>query len=85
MPLCARRAVGKAIVFAREDLMARYTHRWLLWRDVADVPRPQTFIRRGQPICTIFAEATTADECYAALRRRAERVYADVSTWAHED
>ena len=84
MPLCSRRAVGKAVVFARENLMARHTHDWLLWHDVADVPRPQTFIRRGQPICTIFSEAPTADECYAALKRRAERVYADVNTWAHE-
>ena len=84
MPLCSRRAVGKAIVFARENLMARHTHDWLLSHDVADVPRPQTFIRRGQPICTVFAEAPTAAECYAALRRRAERVYADVSTWANE-
>jgi predicted ATP-grasp superfamily ATP-dependent carboligase len=82
MPLCSRRAVGKAIVFARADLMAHQTHDWLLSRDVADVPRPQTLIRRGHPICTVFAEAPTADECYAALRRRAERVYADVSEWA---
>ena len=81
MPLCARHAVGKAIVFARYHLMAGHTHTWLLSRDIADVPRPQTFIRRGQPICTVFAEAPTAHECYLALTRRAERVYADVSQW----
>ena len=82
MPLCSRRAVGKAIVFARANVVSRHTHHWLLMRDLADVPRPHTFIRRGQPICTVFAEAATADECHAALKRRAERVYDDVNAWA---
>jgi predicted ATP-grasp superfamily ATP-dependent carboligase len=82
MPLCLRRAVGKAIVFARADLFARRTREWLWSRDVADVPRPRTFIRQGEPICTVFAEAATAHECYAALVRRAERIYAEVSAWA---
>jgi predicted ATP-grasp superfamily ATP-dependent carboligase len=81
LPLCLRRAVGKAIVFARADFFARRTKEWLWSRDVADVPRPRTLIRRGEPICTVFAEAPTTRECYAALVRRAERIYAEVATW----
>ena len=39
IPLCLRRAVGKAIVFARADLIAGPTSDWLWYRDVADVGR----------------------------------------------
>jgi uncharacterized protein len=81
LPLCLRRAVGKAILFARRDLVAGRTWEWLWSRDVADVPRPGSSIGRGEPICTVFAEAATADECYAGLVRRAERVYAEVNSW----
>jgi predicted ATP-grasp superfamily ATP-dependent carboligase len=78
LPLCLRRAVGKAIVFARADLLARHTREWLGLPYVADVPRPGTTIRRGEPICTVFAEADDADACYGLLVRRAEAVYEDV-------
>lgn len=81
LPLCLRRAVGKAIVFARHDVIARRSAEWLWSRDVADVPRPRSVIRRGEPICTVFAEAATFDDCHAALVRRAERIYAEVATW----
>lgn len=82
LPLCLRRAVGKAIVFARIACFARRTREWLWSRDVADVPRPRTLIRRGEPICTVFAEAATPKECYSALVARASRIYAEVATWA---
>lgn len=82
LPLCLRRAVGKAIVFARHDLFAHRSKEWLWSRDVADVPRPGTLIRRGEPVCTVFAEAATPQECYAGLVRRAARIYAEVDAWA---
>jgi uncharacterized protein len=81
LPLCLRRAVGKAIVFAKTNLVVLGSRDWLLSPHVADVPRPMTLIRRGEPICTVFAEAPTADDCLAALVRRAERIYADVRAW----
>jgi uncharacterized protein len=81
LPLCLRRAVGKAIVFARHEFFARRSREWLWSRDVADVPRSGTIIAAGSPICTVFAEAPTPDECYAALIRRADRIYAEVATW----
>jgi len=82
LPLCLRRAVGKAIVFARHDLFAHRSKEWLWSRDVADVPRPGTLIRRGEPVCTVFAEAPTPRECHAGLVRRAARIYAEVDAWA---
>ena len=81
LPLCLRRAVGKAIVFAREDVVVRRSHEWLWSRDVADVPRPGSLIRRGEPVCTVFAEAPAADQCYWGLVRRAARIDAEVATW----
>lgn len=81
LPLCLRRAVGKAIVFARANLVAQRTREWLWSRDVADVPRPGSVIRRGDPICTVFAEAPTPRECHAALVTRARRIYSEVATW----
>jgi hypothetical protein len=81
LPLCLRRAVGKAIVFARSDILIRRSHEWLWSRDVADVPRPGTLIHSGEPICTVFAEAATSRDCHAALVRRAARIYHEVATW----
>jgi predicted ATP-grasp superfamily ATP-dependent carboligase len=78
IPLCLRRAVGKAIVFARADLLVWQTKEWLASRHLADVPRPGTTIRRGEPICTVFAEAEDATACYRLLVRRAEVVYDEV-------
>lgn len=74
------RAVGKAILFAREDVVTGDTTPWLE-AGVRDVPHSGERIARGQPVCTIFAEAATAGACYDALVRRAESVYADMASW----
>jgi predicted ATP-grasp superfamily ATP-dependent carboligase len=68
-------------VFARRDLFVERTREWLWWHDVADVPRPRTVIRRGEPICTVFADAPTARECHSALVHRAARIHDEVRTW----
>ena len=66
---------GKAVVFARTDVMTPDTREWLNDSGVRDVPAPRQRITRGQPICTVFAEASTLDACYGALVRRAADVY----------
>jgi uncharacterized protein len=71
-------AFGKAIVFAREDSMARDTRSWLTDPTVRDVPHPGERIARGQPICTVLATGENPGRCEAALASRAARVYADV-------
>jgi predicted ATP-grasp superfamily ATP-dependent carboligase len=72
-------AVGKAIVFARGNLVLGDTRRWLGDPAVRDVPHPQERIRAGQPICTVFATARDGQRCYDALVARAERLYADLA------
>jgi predicted ATP-grasp superfamily ATP-dependent carboligase len=72
------RAVGKAIVFARRDTAVGDTRAWLRDPDVADVPHPGETIRRGRPVCTVFARSGDDRSCYHALVRRAARVYAEL-------
>ena len=77
----ARGALGKAVVFARHDVTVGDTRAWSDGTDddappcVRDVPRTGTRIGAGRPICTVFADASTAAACYAALVARAGRVY----------
>jgi predicted ATP-grasp superfamily ATP-dependent carboligase len=76
------RAVGKGIVFARRDVCMGNTRQWLGDATVRDVPHPGERIPAGRPVCTVFAEGNDASSCYAALVRRAERVYAELETWS---
>ena len=74
------RAVGKAILFAREQVRMGDTRPWLTDASVRDVPQPGERIAAGRPICTIFADGDDAAGCYAALVRRAEQLYAGLTT-----
>jgi len=67
--------VGKAIVYAREDVVPEGTARWLEDDDVRDVPAPGEGIARGHPICTVFARGRSVTACGAALAARARTVY----------
>jgi uncharacterized protein len=66
---------GKAIVFARRSLTINRSPLWEAGRDLADLPHEGERIPRGQPICTVFAEAPTADDCHELLLRRAAAIY----------
>jgi predicted ATP-grasp superfamily ATP-dependent carboligase len=69
-------AVGKAILYARGNVVFGDTRSWLEDDSVADISPPGQRCRRGQPICTIFAAGRDALECRAALGRRAAVLYA---------
>lgn len=58
---------GKAIVYARGDVVTDDTRRWLERDDRRDVPFPGERIRSGHPICTVFARGATASDCHARL------------------
>jgi len=60
-------AWGKAIVYAREDVVTRDTKPWLDRPDVRDVPFPGERIPVGSPVCTVFARGANAAECRARL------------------
>jgi predicted ATP-grasp superfamily ATP-dependent carboligase len=84
----ARRGVqafGKAIVFARHDVVIG--DRWPVIGDqwpvigdrLRDIPHPGERIAAGRPICTVLATGRDALDCHAALVERAGRVYADLA------
>jgi predicted ATP-grasp superfamily ATP-dependent carboligase len=75
------RVWGKAVVFARYDVVCGDTRRWLGREMVRDIPHPGELIRSGGPVCTVFAEAADADDCRAALVARAEAVYQELAGW----
>jgi predicted ATP-grasp superfamily ATP-dependent carboligase len=59
--------VGKAILWARRDLVAGDTRSWLARDDVRDVPHPGERIRSGHPVCTVFARGADGSACRASL------------------
>jgi predicted ATP-grasp superfamily ATP-dependent carboligase len=69
------RVYGKAIVFARRDTRVGDTRGWLTQASLADVPRSGEKIRRGRPICTVFADAPDGNTCQLWLIQRAKQVY----------
>ena len=71
-------AHGKAVLYARRDVVLGDTTHWLGGDDVRDIPAPGERIARGTPICTIFASGRTSALCYAALVRRARLRFAEV-------
>ena len=75
-------ATGKAIVFARHDVVCGDTRAWLDDPTVRDVPHPHERIPAGHPVCTVFADGADAASCYDALVRRASAVYAALDSWA---
>jgi len=74
-------ALGKAVVFAREDITIGDTSAWSCHHDIRDVPHRGDQIRAGRPVCTVFAAGRDDEDCYAALVRRAERVYSALAGW----
>jgi predicted ATP-grasp superfamily ATP-dependent carboligase len=66
--------LGKAILYARWDVIVGDSRRWLLRDDVSDVPFPGDRIRRGHPVCTVFARGTDSVTCYARLVATASAV-----------
>jgi predicted ATP-grasp superfamily ATP-dependent carboligase len=74
-PLESAGVQGKAVVFARRNVVMGDTREWLEDKSVADIPQPGERILRGRPICTVFARGDDADSCYAGLVSRAAAVY----------
>jgi predicted ATP-grasp superfamily ATP-dependent carboligase len=69
-----RPAMGKAVVFATNEMIAGDTRSWLADETVRDIPKPGERIAAGQPICTVFAEGAGMERCRAQLRVRADSI-----------
>jgi predicted ATP-grasp superfamily ATP-dependent carboligase len=75
------RAIGKAILFARRDIVCGDTRPWLDDPAVRDVPHPGERIAAGRAVCTVFADADDSANCHTALVRRAESIYETLELW----
>jgi predicted ATP-grasp superfamily ATP-dependent carboligase len=72
-------AIGKAVVFARQDVTVRNTGNWRTAEDdVRDIPHAGDHILAGAPVCTVFATGRDSAACYEALVARANRLYAQL-------
>ncbi len=65
---------GKAIVYAKWDvLVPQEVVSWVLGNR-RDIPFPGEIIKKGHPICTVFAKGQSREECFEALLVEAQRV-----------
>ena len=78
------RAHGKAVVFARRDVVIGDTRPWLEDPTVRDVPFPGERLHAGRPVCTVLADGADAAACHAALLGRADRIYAELARWERD-
>jgi len=69
---------GKAIAFARQDVVIGDTRSWLEDPNVRDVPHEGEQIAADQPICTVFATGSDEGNCHAGLVERAARIYGEL-------
>jgi predicted ATP-grasp superfamily ATP-dependent carboligase len=77
-PAPARRAAGKAILFARADCTVPDLYALFDQDHIADVPEAGARIRLGQPICTLLAQAPTIQACEERLHEQARRLYSEL-------
>jgi predicted ATP-grasp superfamily ATP-dependent carboligase len=75
------RVAGKAILFADRDLRISNVDRLIaaeiacdILPEYADVPMPGTRIGPGEPICTVFADGASEDQCLGRLLEAAGRL-----------
>jgi predicted ATP-grasp superfamily ATP-dependent carboligase len=66
---------GKAIVFARRDVILGDTEAWVGRQSFGDVPHPGEPVSCGRPICTVFARGSGQATCLRRLVRQARVVY----------
>ena len=77
-----RGPVGKAVVYARRDVIVGDTRTWLTKHEnIRDIPQPGMRISSGRPVCTILADAPDGPTCHDALVESARRVYAQLEAW----
>ncbi|HPY72434.1 MAG TPA: ATP-grasp domain-containing protein [Methanothrix sp.] len=68
-----RRFGGRGVLYAEEDLRIDGDLR-AATTSIADVPRPGSVARRGEPITSIISSARDRDGALALLRRRCSRI-----------
>ena len=63
---------GKQIVYASEEMKLRKNLEVssLIEQGMRDISSPGTVIKRGQPLCTVFAWAETEEDCLVSLKEK---------------
>ncbi|WP_437192610.1 ATP-grasp domain-containing protein [Planctomicrobium sp. SH527] len=74
--------LGKAIVYAPQDLVLSEeivdaaSVPVMNVPDITDLPTPGTHVRSGEPVCTVFAEASTSEILLDLLKQRIAEIVA---------
>ena len=68
---------GKTILYGEQNAQAPDTRRWLA-QDMRDIPHPGEPLLQGKPVCTLLAEASSRDECFAHLVDKAEKIKGEI-------
>lgn len=69
---------GKAVLYARDDVVVGDTSCWLDDDGIRDIPFPDERIPGGGPVCTVFARGVTHAECHARLVAKTHIVEANL-------
>jgi uncharacterized protein len=76
LPIGELRAKAHYIVYAPEDMTIAESSIWPAW--VADISPPATQISEGDPVCTVLAEADSADEAVTLMAKRVKQLIKDL-------
>lgn len=71
----AKKIAGKAYVFAMRSGTSPDLYDFFEPDEIADVPAAGSELTKGQPICTLFAKATSHASCLAKLQQMAASLY----------
>jgi len=74
LPRLAPGVLGKAVVWARRNVVAPETRSWLEGDDIRDIPFPGERIRGRTPVCTVLGQGPDDRACQAALAATAGSV-----------
>jgi predicted ATP-grasp superfamily ATP-dependent carboligase len=83
-PKDSTETLGKAVLWAKRDLVIGDTRSWMKRDDVRDVPHPGERIPRGRPVCTVFARGRDVAACRLRLAEAAAAIEQGIEATGRE-
>ena len=71
------RYIAKSILYADRDCCAPDTRGWFA-RGIRDIPHSGETLRKNKPVCTIFAEGNSRDECLSNLTKATKNIEMEI-------